>query len=180
MESTKMISVNEASQILQVSERQVRRYCNDEKLMSEKDGKAFSIDLGSVRELLRSNEPLEEEPEQDEDSDIFEEMSESHVRTDDRNSENGNGHVRISESNVRSEMSDNDQNRISDEDEFRVRIEEINRTLDHFLDSQQKQAGQIKDTLGDLFISFTDEKTKTHKTTTTLTGLLEDISDPLH
>jgi hypothetical protein len=173
MESLKMISVSEASQILQVSERQVRRYCNDGKLASEKDGKAFSIELGSVRELLRSNEPLEEESGHDEYADIFDEDIEEMSKPDVRISENGNGHVRNG-------MSDNAQHQSSDENEFRVRIEAINRTLDQFLDSQQKQAGQIKGTLGELFTSYADEKTKTRKTTTTLTGLLDDISDPSH
>ena len=51
------ITVARASVILGVSERQVQRYCHHGTLVSEK-GKAYSIELESVLDLLRSNEIL--------------------------------------------------------------------------------------------------------------------------
>ncbi len=64
MDDQKMISVADASAILRVSERQVRRYCVENKLQCRKDGKAFEIDFKSVVELLKNN------PQPEEDTDI--------------------------------------------------------------------------------------------------------------
>ena len=52
------ISVHEASHILGISDRIVRRNCIDGKLKAEKDGNAYSIELESVLDLLRSKEIL--------------------------------------------------------------------------------------------------------------------------
>ncbi len=202
MNPNKTISVTEASQILRVSDRQVRRYCNDDKFQSVKDGKAFVINFDSVMELLNSGQVTEEtdiddssekinyQEDTDMDTQSMSVMSASDVRTngDVRSAvKEGNGHVRSMSATVEkdsdSPMSDNGQPSMSAppaEDQFRVRIEEINRTLDQFIHTQQKQAGQIRDTLNDLFSSYAEETNKTRKTTTTLTDLLEDLGCPLH
>ena len=55
MEQEKLISVGDASSILGVGKRQTRRYCNEGKLKSQKDGKAFMIEYDSVLEFLKTN-----------------------------------------------------------------------------------------------------------------------------
>ena len=56
MEQRKMISVSDASTILRVSDRQIRRYCADSKLVCEKRGTAFEVDLASVLNFLQASE----------------------------------------------------------------------------------------------------------------------------
>lgn len=60
MSHQKMITVGDASELLGVSERQVRRYCTEGKLDSIRDGKAYSIEYASVVALLKQNEGLEQ------------------------------------------------------------------------------------------------------------------------
>ena len=87
MEEKMLLSVGDASLILRVGERQVRRYCNEEKLVCRKDGKAFEIEYDSVLEFLRNNTSLEldediasDEEEPDADTDAGVRSEEADVR----------------------------------------------------------------------------------------------------
>lgn len=51
----KMISVTDAAMLLDKSERQIRRWCNEGRLASNRDGRAFEISLESVLDVLRSS-----------------------------------------------------------------------------------------------------------------------------
>jgi len=67
MTHQKMITVSDASVLLGVSERQVRRYCTEGKLDAIRDGKAYSIVYASVVSLLNQNEGSGQNDENDTD-----------------------------------------------------------------------------------------------------------------
>lgn len=96
MEEKKLISVSDASCLLRVSERQVRRYCNEGRLICYKDGKAFEIEYDSVLAFLKSDFTPES------DADIESDKGVSGASDADTNMSD----VRIAEGDVRKDETD--------------------------------------------------------------------------
>jgi excisionase family DNA binding protein len=59
MSDEKYVSVQQASEILNVSDRQIRRYCNDGKLEYVMEGKAFLVDRESLSQFARERSDMD-------------------------------------------------------------------------------------------------------------------------
>lgn len=95
------ISIADASKILALSDRQVRRYCNDEKLQSRKDGTAYEVTLQSVLELRGTQSDETSDTDADEPATIILEPNEQQLAdTDTQLTGNGSAkadtHVQVS------------------------------------------------------------------------------------
>ena len=198
---TKMISVADASRILGITERHVRRLCMEGTIDSEKSGKAYLVNFDSVIVFRENGQTPEEDTDMEsgsdvrnisetgvsDDSDIADTHSEDDVRnnSDVRSIPSGdNGHVRkVPKENADMNspaplpMSDNGQIP-SEEDDLHVRVEEISIALDLHLEEEQQQVSLIKDTLSLLLGSFSSARGKVLKTQSTLRNLLSEIEDP--
>ena len=185
METQRMISVIEASRILGYEDRHVRRLCQEGKIEAVKDGKAYLVSLDSVLAYKDSGQTVDD-PDIDEDINEMSEPEMSDVRSSNGHSPNGNGHVRIEpemsgHADVSEKMSANGSEGFLDLEEERLfnRIDELKRTLDNQLAGHQESVSQIKGVLSTLAEGFTTERGKTRKTQSTLTGLLDELEQPI-
>lgn len=175
MPDQRMISVNEASQMLDVSERQVRRYCNDGKLVSKKDGKAFSINYDSVLALLRENpQPdadIETDTEEQENADMSAtEQAEVHL------SDNGNGNVRtVPQEEVRIVENGHTDVRKQEMSALDRTLTELHQRLDQHLQDEQTHTTHLKESLSQIVGDSQVDKEKLSKVQGTLHHLLDEI-----
>lgn len=175
MDTARMISVSDAARITGMTERHVRRLCSEDKIDAEKDGKAYLVSLDSVLAFKDSGQTVDDE-DIDEDIDEMSGPEMSDVRSSNGHSSNGNGHVRI-----KTEMSGDGAKKFLDPEEEHLftRIEELNRTLDDQLAGHQESVSQIKGVLSTLADGFSAERGRTRKTQSTLSGLLDELEQPL-
>lgn len=76
MNDSNWITTEQAAQLLGKTDRQVRRYCRDEMLVSERDGKRLLIEYASVQEFLNNGQVLTDD-EEDEMDDIVEQTQDT-------------------------------------------------------------------------------------------------------
>lgn len=182
METQRMISVSDAARITGMTERHVRRKCMEGTFDAEKDGKAYLVSLDSVLAFKDSGQAVDD-PDIDEDIDEMSEPELPEVRNPNGHPTNGNGHAPNGNGNVRieQEMSANSSEGFLNLEEEHLfnRIEELKRTLDNQLAGHQESVSQIKGVLSTLAEGFTAERGKTRKTQNTLTGLLDELEQPI-
>lgn len=177
MEPKRMISVSEASQILQVGERQVRRYCNEEKLHCERQGKAFLIDYESVLEFKETGFSSDT----NRISEDFRKLPEADI---------GHGDVRDIEPDVRTmseqavpcpENTDivSDEEEDADMAELQQTLAELKQAVVKRLQWEKRFAAKVGQTLKQLDTSYKAEKQRNQQVQAELRNLLGKLQLPL-
>jgi excisionase family DNA binding protein len=170
MEDQRMLTVAEASTILEMTDRHVRRLCQEHKLQAEKDGKSYQIPLDAVLAWKANGETVEDEEDiEPEDAD----MSADKGHTPEQMSEPKkhfayeNGHLHTFEDADPIREDTLDISNLTDSDIISL-FEKCTLALDD-------SVIQVKDVLATFADGFITERSKTHNTQETLSHLLDQI-----